>query len=728
VIQCHDNPDADAIASGYALYLYLREHGKRVRLIYGGRNAIRKRNLVMMVNDLQIPIEHVMELPVPQLLVTVDCQYGEGNVSFFEADEVAVLDHHKNSGILPPLSEVRSSLGSCSTLLWELLKEENFDVNNNPRLATALYYGLYTDTGEFAELAHPLDKDLRDMARFNPQMITQFRNANLSIEELEVAGAALLRTDFLEQYHCAVVKSGPCDPNILGIISDLVLEVDAVDVCLVFNVLPNGVKFSVRSCVKEVQANELAEEICKGIGSGGGHYVKAGGTISMALLMPEYIEYCTAHGIEPRMTLAENGNSKRPPDSAIKTVLERRLKDYFKNSKVIYSRDSQVNLEKMARYCRRPIPVGYVRGTDLFPVGTDITVRTMKSDIDTKIEEDTIIIIGTKGEVSLIHEASFQNSYKTYDAVYELTDAEYDPTIRANVDGKLVSLNNAAKICMPIGEITVRAKQLDHNVKLFTEWDETKYMKGSAGDYLIAISDDPHDLVILEQAIFESCYEKEDEVKKRNVRAVVFDLDGTLLDTLVDLTEAVNYALRKQQMPERTMDEVRRFVGNGVEKLMIRAIAGGKGNPKFDETFALFKEYYGIHCKDHTGPYPGILFLMEELKQQGIRMAIVSNKLDSAVKELDREYFSGYTDAAIGEMEGVARKPAPDTVEKALAELGITRDEAIYVGDSDVDIETAKNAGLPCVSVTWGFRDEAFLREHGAERIIQKPFELLKII
>jgi phosphoglycolate phosphatase len=119
---------------------------------------------------------------------------------------------------------------------------------------------------------------------------------------------------------------------------------------------------------------------------------------------------------------------------------------------------------------------------------------------------------------------------------------------------------------------------------------------------------------------------------------------------------------------------------------------------------------------------------MEELKQRGIRMAIVSNKLDSAVKELDREYFSGYTDAAIGEMEGVARKPAPDTVEKALAELGITRDEAIYVGDSDVDIETAKNAGLSCVSVTWGFRDEAFLREHGAGRIIRKPFELLKMI
>jgi phosphoglycolate phosphatase len=150
--------------------------------------------------------------------------------------------------------------------MWHLLKEEKYDVNSNPYLATALYYGLYMDTSEFAEISHPLDKDLRDMAKFRPQLITQFRNANLSIEELEVAGAALLRTDYLEQYRCAIVKSGPCDPNILGIISDLVLEVDAVDVCLVFNVLPNGVKFSVRSCVKEVQANELAEEICKGQG------------------------------------------------------------------------------------------------------------------------------------------------------------------------------------------------------------------------------------------------------------------------------------------------------------------------------------------------------------------------------------------------------------------------------------------------------------------------------
>jgi phosphoglycolate phosphatase len=711
------------------VYLYLKEQGKKVRLIYGGLNAIRKQNLVLMIKELEIPIEHVLELPAPQLLVTVDCQYGEGNVSFFEADTVAVFDHHRISGTLPKLNEVRSSLGSCSTLMWHLLKEEKYDVNSNPYLATALYYGLYMDTSEFAEISHPLDKDLRDMAKFRPQLITQFRNANLSIEELEVAGAALLRTDYLEQYRCAIVKSGPCDPNILGIISDLVLEVDAVDVCLVFNVLPNGVKFSVRSCVKEVQANELAEEICKGIGSGGGHTVKAGGTISMELIVPEYENYCTICGIMPRMVPGADGRSERPSDSAIKAVLERRLVEYFVNSQIIDTRNSKLDTGNMELYHRKPIPVGYVRANNLFPEGTDITLRTMKSDIDTKIEADTIILIGTMGEVSLIHAANFRNRYRTYEGAYVLEDAEYNPTIKNNASGKLVSLLKYARICMPIERVTVWAQQLDHNVKLFTEWDEAKYMKGRRGDYLIARNDDLYDITTMEQEIFEACYEKlENEPKGGRIRGVVFDLDGTLLDTLEDLADAVNYALKEKNMPTRSIDEVRRFVGNGVEQLMIRAVEGGRENPQFEETFALFKEYYGAHCKDHTGPYPDVLFLMEELKQRGIRMAIVSNKLDSAVKELDREYFSGYTAAAIGEMEGVARKPAPDTVEKALEALGLSKEETVYVGDSDVDIQTAKNAGLPCISVTWGFRDEAFLKEHGAQRIIRKPFELLTMI
>lgn len=209
---------------------------------------------------------------------------------------------------------------------------------------------------------------------------------------------------------------------------------------------------------------------------------------------------------------------------------------------------------------------------------------------------------------------------------------------------------------------------------------------------------------------------------------VIFDLDGTLLDTLQDLADAANYALRKEGMPERTIDEVRRFVGNGVRLLMIRAVPGGESNPLFEETFAQFKEYYGEHCNDNTKPYEGMIELLETLKSKGYSVAIVSNKIDFAVKELSALYFKGIVPVAIGEKEGVRRKPAPDTVREALKELGRTAEEAVYVGDSDVDIETAKNADMPCISVLWGFRDREFLEEHGAKRYARTAEDVLKLV
>ena len=209
---------------------------------------------------------------------------------------------------------------------------------------------------------------------------------------------------------------------------------------------------------------------------------------------------------------------------------------------------------------------------------------------------------------------------------------------------------------------------------------------------------------------------------------VIFDLDGTLLDTLQDLADATNYALRKQGMPERTIEEVRQFVGNGVRLLMIRAIPGGEENPLFEETFALFKSYYGEHCNDHTRPYEGIMELLATLREKGYAVAIVSNKIDFAVKELSKLYFQGIVPVAIGEKEGIRRKPAPDTVFEALKELGRTKEEAVYVGDSDVDIETAQNAGMPCISVLWGFRDKAFLKAHGVSHYAEKAEEILKYV
>lgn len=214
----------------------------------------------------------------------------------------------------------------------------------------------------------------------------------------------------------------------------------------------------------------------------------------------------------------------------------------------------------------------------------------------------------------------------------------------------------------------------------------------------------------------------------KQIDTVIFDLDGTLLNTLEDLTDSVNFALKTCNMPQRTIEEVRCFVGNGVRNLMLRAVPQGEENPRFEEAFSLFKKYYGEHCNDKTRPYDGVRKLMETLKEQGYALGIVSNKIDSAVKELNHRYFADLVEVAIGEREGVLRKPAPDTVLTALEELGKKKENAIYVGDSEVDVATARNVGMPCISVLWGFRDKEFLKEQGADVFAQCPEDVRKLI
>lgn len=209
--------------------------------------------------------------------------------------------------------------------------------------------------------------------------------------------------------------------------------------------------------------------------------------------------------------------------------------------------------------------------------------------------------------------------------------------------------------------------------------------------------------------------------------AYIFDLDGTLLDTLGDLASAVNYALRTHGMPEHSIDDVRRFVGNGVRVLMQRAVPDGEANPQFEDALATFRQYYLNHSLDTTCPYEGIPEVLQDLRSRGCRTAVVSNKFDAATKKLCRHFFADSIEVAVGEheAEGIRRKPAPDTVEQALRQLGVGKEWAVYVGDSDVDILTARNAGLPCISVLWGFRDREFLLVHGATSFVEKPSQLL---
>ena len=216
----------------------------------------------------------------------------------------------------------------------------------------------------------------------------------------------------------------------------------------------------------------------------------------------------------------------------------------------------------------------------------------------------------------------------------------------------------------------------------------------------------------------------------------VFDLDGTLLDTLQDLANSVNYALRQHGMPEHSIDDIRRFVGNGVRLLMERSVPDGARNPQFEAAFATFRQYYMQHSLDTTRPYDGIPELIHELKNRGCQMAVVSNKMMAATQELVHHFFPDIP-VAIGEHEaaGIRKKPAPDTVYEALRQLGIIHhpssiihqtSDIVYVGDSEVDIETARNSGLPCISVLWGFRSCDFLLAHGATTFAERPADILR--
>lgn len=215
-----------------------------------------------------------------------------------------------------------------------------------------------------------------------------------------------------------------------------------------------------------------------------------------------------------------------------------------------------------------------------------------------------------------------------------------------------------------------------------------------------------------------------------NKKAVIFDLDGTLLNTLEDLTDSTNFALSKLDFPPKTIEQVRHYVGNGVTKLIERAIPEGLNNPNFEKCLNLFKGHYKENMFNKTVTYDGIIPILEKLKSHRIKTAVVSNKFDDAVKGLCKKYFDGLIDFCAGEneLQGIRKKPAPDTVLKVLNEFGIKSDDAIYIGDSEVDIQTAKNADIECISVLWGFKDKEFLLDNGAQILISKPHEIFKYL
>jgi phosphoglycolate phosphatase len=494
VIQCHDNPDADALASGYALWWYFKRMGKLARFIYRGRNAISKPNLKIMLERLSVPVTYEPDFfYVPELLVTVDCQYSQRNVTRTDADTVAVIDHHQVTSELPPLSEVRSGMGSCATILWDMIRKEGLSVDENKDLSTALYYGLFTDTNKMSEVSHPLDRDMMDSLRYNKSQITEMSNSNISLEELGITGDTISGFEYYPEHRYAILRSEPCDPNILGVISDIVMETEGVDVSLAYYVTPEEVKFSVRSCMKETHADELAAFLADGIGGGGGHINKAGGA-----LRPEKMQ-----------DFALEGESLR--DLTDRLMLER-MDEYFDMYEVIYARTAELSPEGLKLYEKRPQELGCVRLSDVVPCGRAVAVRTLEGDVEVVSEEGIYLMIGMEGEVYPIKKEKLEKSYNKTGKPYSRT-FDYDPCLLDPVSGERKLLMEHAEGVISSGGARILAKPLTKYVKLFTAWDDERYYSGNPGDVIARREEDPHDIYIIRGRLFDQLY-KECEVAK----------------------------------------------------------------------------------------------------------------------------------------------------------------------------------------------------------------------
>ncbi|SHN58326.1 phosphoglycolate phosphatase [Butyrivibrio hungatei DSM 14810] len=487
VIQCHDNPDADALASGYGLYLYFKDQGKNIRFIYRGNNRIKKSNLMIMVDELQIPVEYAPSFDEEvELLLTVDCQYGQRNVTMTRAQTIAVIDHHQKTVELPDLSEVRSSVGSASTIVWDMLMDEGYEIDM--KLSTALYYGLYCDTNKFSEVSHPLDRDMMDELVVNRSLIVKMRNSNMSLDELKITGKAILGYEFFAKKKYLIIESEPCDPNILGVMSDFSLETEGVDVCLAYYVGKDEIKFSVRSCAKEVHANELAFFLAEGVGGGGGHIYKAGGNM------------------RPELVAGKQTQIQGSFQDGAEWYIKHRMEEYFDSYDVIIARNTLLDTSSMDRYVKIPCKRGCAKLTDIFPENTRVSIRTLEGDIDITVNDQLYVMIGIEGEIYPIDARKLKRSYSLANEEYDV-DLEYNPTIKDCASGEKKQILAYARTIIPRDDHSVIfASQIKKTVKIFTMWDEEKYYLGNPGDYIACREDDLHDIYIIKERLFDQLY------------------------------------------------------------------------------------------------------------------------------------------------------------------------------------------------------------------------------
>ncbi|MDR3255708.1 MAG: DHH family phosphoesterase [Synergistaceae bacterium] len=521
-IQCHDNPDADALASGFGLYRYFKSSGvSELKFFYGG-SAITKPNLIRMTEELRIPAEYEPDIRKwDGLLINVDCQHGAGNVMNVDAPSIAVIDHHIQEFEPPPLCDLRPWLGSCATQVWSLLMDESYQIDI--QLGTALHFGLFTDTNGFSEVRHPLDRDMWESLEVDNRLLKRLKRSNLSLADLFVASYALSDLHVDKEHSFVVIPTPPCDPNLLGFISDMSMQADGVDIALSYSAGDDRIKFSVRTGTRDVKASDLVGWLSNSIGSGGGHREKAGGNIAMK----KYHEnFCDLHLMD---------------------YFSKSIRDYLTGCSVIDCANSAENDDEvidrasMSAYRKQSVRLGFVPCHKLFEGKADLQIRMLEGDLDIAANDETILMIGIKGEVYPIELEKFIMSYALTGESFA-PDLLYNPTVLNKNNGARISLLEYANVCVGLDDSRISARRLYGRVKVFTRWDSENYFSGAPGDWLVEKETD--DLYIIASDVFDNLYIRDytgedlaarDDavvaVKKHIQVSVMFAREPGILDT-----------------------------------------------------------------------------------------------------------------------------------------------------------------------------------------------------
>lgn len=505
VIQCHDKPDADTIASGYALLKYLERMGKCPRLVYSGPQKVTRGSLHEMIRRFSIPLEYLGRSDgEAELLVMVDCRAGERNVTALPCRNLAVIDHHtvKDGETLPPLHEIRTEAdgyASCATVLWAMLEEAGFPVEEGGQLPTILYYGLYMDTQEL-KTARKMDRNMLESLKYDMDIVTELQSVNMSLEEIRITGRAYDTLHISPKHRFAVAQVEPCDPDILGIVGDELMKVAGVDVSAAYCMLDGnqGLKISVRCRRGGGNAADLVGWLVRSMGSdGGGSPTKAAGRIPTAFLE----DACA-------------GDDWDDLSGAAGRLIYRLLTDYFETPPMEI-RSGEYSPERIRESCgsgaslyrKKKIPVGYVRATDLFPEGEDILLRMLEGDVRKKVTAELYIMIGVDGEVYHSDGQALCRNYDLTDEPFPINGkSPWQPKIYRYADREAKLLAPCAKKCVAKDGALIRAARLDRRLRVLTKWGE--WHLGEAGDWLASREADRQDIYIIRDSVFERTYEK----------------------------------------------------------------------------------------------------------------------------------------------------------------------------------------------------------------------------